>query len=62
MSGGCMICNLYTVIDRHGDASSDLVAELVSALPPRGHAFHTPACGGGGGGMSPLLGLAYRLP
>jgi hypothetical protein len=31
---------LYAVIDRHGDTGSDFVADLVSVLPPRGHAFH----------------------
>jgi hypothetical protein len=36
----CMICDLYAVIDRSGDTSSDLVADLVTVLPPRGHAFH----------------------
>ncbi|WP_158087241.1 hypothetical protein [Mycobacterium aquaticum] len=36
----CMICDLYAVIDSHGDISSDFVAELVTVLPPRGHAFH----------------------
>ncbi len=37
---GCMVCDLYAVIDEHGDTSSDFVADLVSVLPPRGHAFH----------------------
>jgi hypothetical protein len=36
----CMICDLYEVIDRHGDPSSDFVADLVSVMPPRSHAFH----------------------
>ena len=37
---GCLSCDLYAVIDRHGDTGSDFVADLVSVLPPRGHAFH----------------------
>jgi hypothetical protein len=36
----CMICDLYAVIDRHGDTSSDFVADLVTVLPPRGHGLH----------------------
>lgn len=36
----CMICDLYSVIDKHGEPSSDFVVDLVSVLPPRGHAFH----------------------
>jgi hypothetical protein len=35
-----MICDLYGVIDCHGDTSSDFVADLVTVLPPRGHMFH----------------------
>lgn len=38
--GNCMICDLYAVIDQHGDDGSDFVADLVSTLPPRGHGFH----------------------
>jgi hypothetical protein len=46
MSEACMICDLYKVIDKHlvgssgVDAVVDLVADTVSVLPPRGHAFH----------------------
>jgi hypothetical protein len=39
----CMICDLYAAIDRREkgwDAVDDLVAELVTILPPRGHALH----------------------
>ena len=36
----CLICDLYTAIDTHGDPSTDFVAALVTTLPPRGHAFH----------------------
>jgi hypothetical protein len=41
----CMICDLYKVIDRHltpsgVDPIADYTADLVSVLPPRGHAFH----------------------
>jgi hypothetical protein len=41
----CMICDLYAVIDRHltdsgTDAIADYTADLVTVLPPRGHAFH----------------------
>lgn len=44
-----MVCDLYAVIDRnlsfggHFDeraVASDFAADLVSVLPPRGHAFH----------------------
>lgn len=46
----CMICDLYAIFDRHladntggSDATAavaDLAADLVTVLPPRGHAFH----------------------
>jgi len=36
----CMICDLYAVIDTHGDHSSDFVGALVTVLPPRGHVLH----------------------
>jgi hypothetical protein len=42
----CMICDAYAVIDKHladnsgVDAVADLVADLVSVLPPRGHGMH----------------------
>lgn len=52
MMSDCMICDLYGVIDEHGDTGSDFVAGLVSVLPPRGHAFH---------GME-ILGRTYRTP
>jgi len=35
-----MICDLYAVIDHHGDTSSNFVADLLFVLPPRGHALH----------------------
>lgn len=40
MMENCMICDLYAVIDEYGDPGSDFVADLVTVLPPRGHAFH----------------------
>jgi hypothetical protein len=40
----CAICDIYEAFDRHlnggVDPVADLVADLVSILPPRGHAFH----------------------
>jgi hypothetical protein len=40
----CMICDLYAVFDKHladdRDEVADVVADLVTVLPPRGHGFH----------------------
>lgn len=44
----CMICDLYAVIDRNlameklhgGTLVVNMVSELVSVLPPRGHGMH----------------------
>lgn len=42
----CMICDLYKVIDKQLSFSDpekiagDFAADLVTVLPPRGHAFH----------------------
>jgi len=36
----CMICDLYGVIDKYGDRSSEFVGGLVTVLPPRAHVMH----------------------
>lgn len=42
----CMICDLYKVIDKQLSFSdpdriaADIAADLVTVLPPRGHALH----------------------
>jgi hypothetical protein len=44
MNEDCMICDLYRAIDKHYTTGTgpvgDLVADIVTILPPRGHAFH----------------------
>jgi hypothetical protein len=38
-----MICDLYKVLDQHlepDESTPDLVSDLVTVLPPRGHGFH----------------------
>lgn len=46
MPANCMICDLYKIIDQNltdypdSEEVRDVIAELVTVLPPRGHGMH----------------------